>query len=77
VQLARADKPNDRTVIISYPEGARDARPKIEWTSARELTVRVPNPAALDFQAVKFVDIRITVDSIAATVSSSSASPAH
>jgi hypothetical protein len=77
VHLARANKPNDRTEIISYPEGARDARPHIEWTSAKELTVRVPNPAALDFQAVKFADIRITVAAIASTVSGSSTPPTH
>jgi hypothetical protein len=71
VHLARANKPNDRTEIISYPEGARDARLHIEWTSAKELTVRVPNPAALDFQAVKFADIRITVDALTGAVSGS------
>jgi hypothetical protein len=77
VQLARSDKPNDRTEIISYPEGASVARPQIEWTSAQELIVRVPNPAALDFQAVKFAHIRITVDTIVSAVSDSSAPPAH
>ena len=77
VHLARAEKPNDRMEIISYPEGARDARPNIEWTSARELTVHVPNPTALDFQAVKAADIRIRVDAIASTVSGSSTPPTH
>jgi hypothetical protein len=72
VFLARADKPDDRIEVISYPESASDSRPNIEWTAARELIVRVPNPATLDFQAVKAADIRISVDTNAKAVSGSS-----
>jgi hypothetical protein len=49
----------------------------VEWTATKELKVRVPNPATLDFQAANFADIRITINAIATTVSDSSTLTTH
>jgi hypothetical protein len=62
VNLVRAHDSHDPADIVSYLEGAKSPRPQIEWRSANDLVVRVPNPADLNLQVIKFADIRISVE---------------
>jgi hypothetical protein len=64
VYLLRARDSRDPRDVVGYLEGAESPRPQIEWRSANDLVVRVPNPANLNLQVVKFADIRISVEPI-------------
>jgi hypothetical protein len=70
VYLVRAHASDPRDVV-DYLEGAKSPRPQIEWRSANDLVVRVPSPADLNLQVVKFADIRISVEPIEKHASSS------
>lgn len=74
VYLVRAHESHDPTEVVDYLEGAKSPRPQIEWRSVNDLVVRVPNPANLNLQVVKFADIRISVESIENHASSSNQS---
>jgi hypothetical protein len=64
VSISRADKPSESVDIVSYPEGTADARAQVIWNSDKELLIRVPNPAVVDLQMIKFADVRIYVEQL-------------
>jgi hypothetical protein len=74
VYLVRARDSREPRDIVGYLEGAESPRPQIEWRSASDLVVRVPNPANLNLQVVKFADIRISVEPLENHVSGSNSS---
>jgi hypothetical protein len=64
IYLARSDKPRDSTDVIGYPENPTNPHPQITWGSDDELVVRVPNPATVDLQMIKFASIRIRLEAL-------------
>src|SRR5690348_1893918 len=66
VCLARSDEPRTCTDVISYMENEDNPHPQFAWASDNELVVRIPDPSKVDLQTIKFANIRITLEALAA-----------